>query len=504
MATSIPDSQPVGYCYLKEKYKLNTYPHWVQSRIGTARKSIQQTTGRSIEIYPKKSWPGDNDIDHLNFALNREGLYMELLAKILPVLCRTEIEGFISSKPTGANPRRLWYLYEVLTGDELALENLSSKVGYIPLMDPKLYYVGKDRVSMRHRVKVNLLGTPFFSPFVRRTDELKNWESKNLQKSCQDFINSISPDLFDRVRDYLYTKETKSSFAIERLKPNAQRAEKFARLLSGAGESDYLNKKALVDLQTGIVESEYALNNYRHSGGEQVYVGESISFTEQRVHFVAPRQDDISELMKEYLIASHLILESTCHPIIAATLISYVFVFLHPFPDGNGRIHRFLIHHVLAKMKFVPEGVIFPVSAIMLNRSRDYDESLERFSRDLLPLIDYEMDERSRMTVLNETDAHYRYIDMTPICGFLFSFVEETIEEEMPAEVDFLINYDKARAEMRDVLDMPNRIADLFLRLCLQNEGKLSKAKRKLPEYIDMDDSVIEHLEEVVRNSFGL
>ena len=27
---------------------------------------------------------------------------------------------------------------------------------------------------------------------------------------------------------------------------------------------------------------------------------------------------------------------------------------IHPFEDGNGRIHRYLMHHVLARKKYVP------------------------------------------------------------------------------------------------------------------------------------------------------
>jgi Fic family protein len=45
--------------------------------------------------------------------------------------------------------------------------------------------------------------------------------------------------------------------------------------------------------------------------------------------------------------------------------------------DGNGRIHRFLIHNILARRKFTPEGLMFPVSAVMLKNPADYDASLE-------------------------------------------------------------------------------------------------------------------------------
>ena len=73
--------------------------------------------------------------------------------------------------------------------------------------------------------------------------------------------------------------------------------------------------------------------------------------------------------------------------VIAAAVITYSFVFLHPFSDGNGRLHRFLIHYVLAYRGFAPDGVVFPISATLLSRPQDYDASLESFSKALMPLV---------------------------------------------------------------------------------------------------------------------
>ena len=188
---------------------------------------------------------------------------------------------------------------------------------------------------------------------------------------------------------------------------------------------------------------------------------------------------------------------------IAAALIAYPFVFLHPFSDGNGRLHRFLIHYVLSFRRFAPDGVVFPISATMLHRPRDYDASLESFSKALLPLVEYKLDGHGRMTVLNDTRDLYRYVDGTFLAEMLFSFVEETIETELPAEILFLQQYDTARRLMRDVVDLPNRHADLFVRLCLQNNGVLSKAKRQLPEYAALSEQEIAGLEAAVAEAFA-
>jgi Fic family protein len=67
--------------------------------------------------------------------------------------------------------------------------------------------------------------------------------------------------------------------------------------------------------------------------------------------------------------------------IIAASAISFGFVFLHPFKDGNGRLHRYLIHEELSNAAFTPKGIILPVSAVILANLDRYKETLESFSR---------------------------------------------------------------------------------------------------------------------------
>ena len=65
--------------------------------------------------------------------------------------------------------------------------------------------------------------------------------------------------------------------------------------------------------------------------------------------------------------------------VLMAAVIAFGFVFIHPFEDGNGRIHRYLFHHVLAEKGFVPKGLIFPVSAVLLDRIDAYRSVLEHF-----------------------------------------------------------------------------------------------------------------------------
>ena len=141
----------------------------------------------------------------------------------------------------------------------------------------------------------------------------------------------------------------------------------------------------------------------------------------------------------EGLEAAHLRLKNgNVSAAVHAAAIAYGFVFLHPFEDGNGRIHRFLIHNILARREFTPPEIIVPVSAAMLDNSADYDASLEAFSRRLMPLVDYTLDEDDRMIVRNDTAIWYRYIDMTPQVEALFRFIELAIDIELAEELAFL------------------------------------------------------------------
>jgi hypothetical protein len=195
-------------------------------------------------------------------------------------------------------------------------------------------------------------------------------------------------------------------------------------------------------------------------------------------------------------------MSSEVHPVVVATAITFGFVFMHPFDDGNGRIHRFLIHNILAKRRFTPKGLIFPVSATMLRKIKEYNETLELFSKHLLPLLDYELDSDGRMEVKNETLLHYKYIDMTAIAERLFGFIQDTIENELVSELDYILDYDKAKLAIRAIVDMPDRLIDLFIRLCVENNGRLSKNKRKT-RFEKLTDKEVSQMEGCVRNAFN-
>jgi hypothetical protein len=106
------------------------------------------------------------------------------------------------------------------------------------------------------------------------------------------------------------------------------------------------------------------------------------------------------------------------------------------------------------------------------------------------------------MTVPDETGPLYRYIDMTAQAEALYDFVKLTIEHELVEELDFLASYDKTKQAIQEIVDMPDRLIDLFIQLCLQNNGRLSARKRE-SHFGFLTDDELADMENAVREGYA-
>jgi len=145
---------------------------------------------------------------------------------------------------------------------------------------------------------------------------------------------------------------------------------------------------------------------------------------------------------------------------------------------------------------------MFPISAAILKSPADYDASLEAFSRPLMALVEYSLDADGRMTVQGDTSVWYRYIDMTAQTEALFEFIERTIDSELAQELDFLSNYDQTKQAIQQIVDMPDRQIDLFIRFCLQNHGRLSTAKRA-SHFDFLSGAEVARMQQAVERAYG-
>jgi len=457
----------VGYSALKRLYDLPDVPHHVVSHIV---KAARRTVGNQ-EYYPTIYAPEHSLAGHLEFALKYEGVNLAILNALFQAIDLAELVAYIQSRPTGLNTRRVWFFYEFLTGARLDIPDLQSTCGYVDALGSEDYVTKPGERLPRFRVRNNVLGTCEFCPVVRRTETLQQFSWEVLRDDSAAVVGAYDFKTVSRAVNYLYTKETRSSFAIEHETPSASKMERFGRALQSVQSYPVLDKQAFLDLQSLILDTKAAVD-YRT---EQNYVGETLGRREI-VHFISPKPADVSSMMNgllEFCRGSGQI-----DPVVAAAVAAFGFVFIHPFDDGNGRIHRYLIHHVLANRGVTPKGVIFPVSATMLSDRQEYDACLESFSHSIIALNDYRMNEDYSLDVLNETAALYRYFDATRMCEYLYACVRKTIDRELKEELETLSAFGQARQALDGAFDLPEKQKNLLLKLCWQGKGALSATKR--------------------------
>jgi Fic family protein len=482
------EHKTIGQSRIHELLALDVPKSFVRS-VGAPgqRRTIEDQNGRQ-EFFPFRYVPDDTFVEQLKFALRYEPLDMGVLAAAFKAAPKGDLEAWITSEPTGAAARRAWFLYETLTGQTLNVPDAGT-ITYVDALDPELHVVSSGEKSRRHKVTNNLLGVPGFCLTVRRSAKIVSRASEKLDKIAKQFTADIPPETLARAVQYLYTKETKSSFEIEHENPSPEKARRFIAALQRTNEFDPSDLDNLVALQNAIVDPRYANGGLRDF---QNFVGETLGNYREKIHFICPKPGDVDSLISDWMkLTSRL--KRDADPVTAAALIAFTFVFIHPFEDGNGRIHRFLIHHVLSSRGYTPEGIIFPVSAAILRNMREYDSTLESFSEPTLSHIKYEMTASREVEVLNETSHLYRYFDATRLVEFTYDKLAETIETDLREEVEFVERFDRAYKAVTDIVDMPNRRASLFVKLCMQNNGTLSKKKREqFPELTDQEVSSLE------------
>lgn len=453
---------------------------------------------REFGIYLDQYWPGNTATDHLTFALKYEGINLEILKNVFNRISVSELECAIRETPNGKYARSIWYLYEYLTGNQLDIPDLKQG-NYHLLLNPSVYITTKGERSSRHKILDNQLGqSAEFCPSLRRTPSLERYLQRDIKADAQKIVSAYPDEILQRTISYLYTKETKSSFALEREEPSANRTTRFVELLKNAHRKSFLSLEGLVEIQNRLVENRFRESGYRTT---QNYVGQSIRPGQEIIHFIPPKPEDVGPLMRGLIETNGRLDSSSIHPVLNAAITSFGFNIIHPFEDGNGRIHRFLMHNILAIGKLIPAESIFPISAAMLNNKTEYDKTLESYSIPLLGLLNYNLNAEGELGVSGETADHYRYLDFTYIAERLFWFIDESIDTELKTEFEFLVAYDTAIEESKVILELPDRLLDLFIKLVTQNNGHLSPKKRQ-HDFHMLSDTEIEKLEEIVRRNF--
>ena len=482
----------LGHAWLHAEFGLRVPPAATESHLVAGARRTETDGVRTFESYPRPYATDGSVVSHIRFALRHEPLDLGVLTAAFREVRPETMEDWVRTEPTGIFSRRAWFLYETLLGQTLDVEN--ARLGnYVDALDPGKHFVAVPRRSRRHRVRDNLLGGPGLCPNVRRTRQLVEAMEQGLDEEARKLVARYDPSVLVRAVNYLYTKETRSSFAIEGETPNPTRTERFVAALRTARDRDPTDKATLLDLQAGIVDPRYAATDWRRM---QIFVGSTVGGYRDEVHFIGPRSEDVPDLMEGWMDLSRRLSSSKTDPVVAAAVSAFAFVFVHPFQDGNGRVHRWLVHQALASRGYGPAGAVLPVSAAILRDRRGYDAVLESFSRPRLALTPWEWTPEREIRVEDDTTDLYRFFDATPFAEYLYDRVADTIRHDLPDELGFVAVFNRATATVREIVDMPDRRLSLFVRLVMQNQGQLSAAKRH--HFEELSDAEVAAMERAV------
>ena len=449
-------------------------------------------------VFDKRYWPGDTFADHLTFALRHEDMDLPILKRVFEAVSQAEVEAMVRAAPTGIPARRAWYLYEILTGRALDVDDAPGTAA-IDLLDPEAYFTGKPRLSKRHRVRDNLLGTGRFCPVIRRTQALTEFLALDLAAKARETVGRTGAHLVARAASFMLLADSRASFEIEGERPPRNRLERWGRAVLEAGKNR-LTLDEIVRLHRVLIEdTRFVSAGLRPDG---VFLGERGRYGDPLPEFIGARPDNLEDLMGGLVEANDRMRDDGVDPVLKAAATAFGFVYVHPFQDGNGRVHRCLIHHVLAERKFTPPGMVFPVSSVMLDRIDDYRATLQAHSRPLMPFIEWRPTPERNVEVLNETADLYRYFDCTAEAEFLYACVRRTVERDLPHEIDYLRRQDEAIRRIMDAVEMPDRVAEDLVLFIRQNDGSLSK-KRREGEFNNLRDEEVASIEDIVNDAFA-
>ena len=495
----------VGYTAVIEKLQLHVPLPLVKAMVSEKYRNVKD---ESWLIFSAAYLPQDTTsiskiqalYNHLVFALKYEGVNLLVFAKLQKQLSQEELLALVNIEPLGQYSRRIWFLLEWVSGMPIVGKSDIRKKSYVPVVDTKLQFAVAGIKSPRHLVVNNLPGTNQFCALIRKTDKIEQHLSKRYMEANRKQLEEIRKDIIQWASAFLLLKDSKASFTIEGESPKSKRAARWGTAIGQAGLND-LSKEELIRLQQLVIENtRFVQMGLRKKGG---FVGEHDRLSGEPIpDHISANSPDLDDLIDGLIEVNKMLIKDDIHAVVAAAVIAFGFVFIHPFEDGNGRIHRYLIHHMLAKKQFADQGIIFPVSSSILDHITDYQKVLQSYSKPLLDLIEWVETKDHNVEVTNETKDYYRFFDATNQTEFLFDCVADTIKNIVPQEINYLANYDAFKTYMEEEFEMPDKLISVLVRFLEQNQGVLTK-RAKEKEFSMLTEREVKRIESAYSEIFG-
>jgi hypothetical protein len=188
-------------------------------------------------------------------------------------------------------------------------------------------------------VRDNLLGTEGYCPVIRRTETLECVLARGLAQKAADTVGRTGGHLISCAASFLLLADSRASFEIEGERPPRNRFERWGRALLQAGKNP-LSLDELDRLHGVLIEDTRFIKAGLRSDG--VFLGERDHNGDPLPEFIGARPQDLSSVITGLIAANERMRGSGIDAVLQAAATAFGFVYVHPYQDGNGRLHRCL------------------------------------------------------------------------------------------------------------------------------------------------------------------
>ncbi|RZS58760.1 Fic family protein [Sphaerotilus mobilis] len=488
----------VGYAWIQDRLGTPNFLGARRARLSSGVTRIERSADGGLAV-PDKLAPEPTVLQHALFALKHEGVHLGLLLSALRNTPPQDLTALVLAAPNGVYGRKLGHLWERWHRQQLpGLDDFRVASAYAPLFDPATYFVGQARRDARWRIECNGLGELDFCPVVRKTPAIQALVDKDILAQAKAFADSVGAAMLERALAWAYLSETEGSFAIEGETPSQDKTALFAAVLRRAHEQRPVTEEMLVELQNAAISNPYdkAVQFRTEQNRLQKDVPGAAGVT-----YVPPAPELAVALMHGLMrLANER--PATLDALVHAAVVSFAFVFIHPFMDGNGRLSRFLIHHCLGQTGLLPPQFLLPVSVAMKKHEAAYLSALTAFSKPARQLcqVTWAGDEHYAYDWADGADIWFRTMDLTDAVAFTLDMAEASLDTHMRQEVEFLALFDQVKRHIDARHDLRGSDLATLIVTIHQNGGTLSNNRRK--RYADrVQAHVLDAIEQAVRRA---
>jgi hypothetical protein len=353
-------------------------------------------------------------------------------------------------------------------------------------------------------VNFNGIGPYEFCPMVKKDPSLQQRGENILERLRAWATNPEHAQIVDRVMNWAYLSETRDSYAIENEAPSPDKERAFLSAMEHLRDRAPLSEEYLVGLQNVVITNDLKLERSFRDGQNWLQRGGHGALA---VRYVPPPPDAMRVLM-DGLIRMANSREGDVPPLVKAALVSFGFVFIHPFMDGNGRLSRLLAHHSLNFQEALPtvngNPAILPLSVAMKKNENDYLAALETFSKPARQLWDvtYIADNEFIFDFRSSPIVYSHWIGARA-SEFVTSCALIALEQSLVEETVFIQAYDKTYERIDRQFDLPNRTINLLIQWIRQNNCRMPQRRRNATELLMLKPEQIDQIEAIVAECFS-